>query len=224
LEPRDPHCAWSGGKFVVPSAEERNKLMKTRSTQSNPGKSRKYREMVWRLLPLAALLVLGVAAVSVAFAGSAAGRQAATPQASQNTSTPNVKCVIGLENIKPNSRGTLTLLPTTLQFTAGNKKAEIPIASIQDIYSGQESRQDVSGPVGTMAKAGIPYGGGRFVSLFSHSVEVLTVEYVDSNGGFHGSVFVLAPGKASAYKDQLVAKGAKVNTHVAAPEQKEPKP
>jgi hypothetical protein len=77
---------------------------------------------------------------------------------------------------------------------------------------------------GTLVEAAIPYGGGRVVSLFSHKVDVLTVEYVDSNGGFHGAIFVVPAGKAAAFKDQLVAQGARVSKHVESPEPKEPKP
>lgn len=198
--------------------------MKTRSAQINPGVPSKQREIVRRLLQLGGLLVFAVAVVFVATAASAFSRKLATPQASQSTSIPYVKCVIGLENIKPNTRGTLTLLPTGLEFAAGKNKVDISTASIQDIFAGQESRQDVSGAAGTMAKAAIPYGGGRVVSLFSHKVEVLTVEYVDSNGGFHGTIFVLSAGKATVLRNQLVAQGAKVTTHVGAPEPQEPKP
>jgi hypothetical protein len=137
---------------------------------------------------------------------------------------PGVKCVIGLENIKPGTTGTLASLSAGLEFTAGNKKASITISSIQDVFTGQESRQDVSGMGGTLVEAAIPYGGGRFVSLFSHKVDVLGVEYVDSNGGFHGAIFVISAGKATAFKDQLIAQGAKVSKHVEAPEAKEQKP
>ena len=159
--------------------------------------------------------------VFVATAGSAFSQQLATPQGSQSNSIPHVKCVIGLENIKANAKGTLSLLPNGLEFATGKNKVDISTASMQDIFTGQESRQDVSGPAGTVAKAGIPYGGGRIVSLFSHNVEVLTVEYVDSNGGFHGTVFVLSPGKATVVKNQLVAQGAKVTNHVQPPPQGE---
>jgi hypothetical protein len=137
---------------------------------------------------------------------------------------PDVKCVIGLENIKPGSTGTLTSLPTGLEFATQKKKAAIPISSIQDVFTGRESRQDVSGMGGSLVKAAIPYGGGRVVSLFSHNVDVLAVEYVDSNGGFHGVIFVLSAGKATALKNQLIAQGAKVSTHIEAPEPKEQKP
>jgi hypothetical protein len=136
---------------------------------------------------------------------------------------PDVKCVIGLENIKPGASGTLSSLPTGLEFSTGKKKADITTSSIQDVFTGRESRQDVSGMGGTLVEAAIPYGGGRFVSLFSHKVDVLAVEYVDSNGGFHGAIFVLSAGKATAFKNQLVAQGAKVSTHVEALEPKEQK-
>ena len=182
------------------------------------------REIVRRSLQLFGLLVFAVAGVFVATAASAPSRQLGTPQASQSTSIPHVKCVIGCENIKPNTKGTLSLLPTGLEFATSKNKVDVSTASIQDIFTGQESRQDVSGPAGTLAKAAIPYGGGRIVSLFSHQVEVLTVEYVDSNGGFHGTIFVLPAGKATVLKNQLVAQGAKVTTHVEPPEPKEQKP
>jgi len=190
--------------------------MRTRSAQFNPGVSGKQRKIVRRLLQLAAIGV-----VFVATAASAFSQQLATTRASQTTSIPHVKCVIGLENIKPNIKGTLSLLPNGLEFAAGKNRVDISTASIQDIFTGQESRQDVSGPVGTVAKSGIPYGGGRIVSLFSHNVEVLTVEYVDSNGGFHGTVFVLSPGNATVLKKQLVAQGAKVTNHVQPPPQEQ---
>jgi len=186
--------------------------------------SSKQHDIVRRSLQLVGLLVFAVVGVFVATAALASSRRLATPQAAQSTSIPHVKCVIGLENIKPNTKGTLSLLPTGLEFATGEHKVDISTASIQDILTGQESRQDVSGPAGTLAKAAIPYGGGRIVSLFSHQVEVLTVEYVDSNGGFHGTVFVLPSGKATVLKDQLVAQGAKVTPHVEPPEQKEQKP
>jgi len=173
------------------------------------------------LRQLAGLLVSVIGIVFVATVASAFSQQLATPQGPHSTSIPHVKCVIGLENIKPNTKGTLSLLPNGLEFATGKDKAEISTASIQDIFTGQESRQDVSGPAGTVAKAGIPYGGGRIVSLFSHNVEVLTVEYLDSNGGFHGAVFVLSPGNATAVKNQLVAQGAKVTNHVQPPPQEQ---
>ena len=182
------------------------------------------REIACRSPRLAGLLVAAVAVVLVARASPAYSQQPATAQAPQSNSIPDVKCVIGLETFKPDTKGTLSLLPTGLEFATGKNKADITTASIQDIFTGEESRQDVSGTAGTVAKLAIPYGGGRIVSLFSHGVELLTVDYVDSNGGLHGTIFVLPPGKATELRNQLIAQGANVTTHVEPPEAKEQKP
>jgi hypothetical protein len=181
-------------------------------------------KLVRRSLRLGGLLVLGAGLVVTATAAPSFSRQPATSQNLAGSTIPNVKCVIGLENIKPGAKGTLTSLPAGLEFTAGKKSADIATSSIQDVFTGRESRQDVGGMGGTLVEAAIPYGGGRVVSLFSHKVDVLAVEYVDSNGGFHGALFVLSAGKATEFKNQLVARGAKVSTHVEAPEPKEQKP
>jgi hypothetical protein len=198
--------------------------MKTRSVQIAPRVSRTRGELIRRSLWLGGLLVFGVALILAPTSAPSFSRQSATAQNPPGSTIPDVKCVIGLENIKPGAKGTLTSVPTGLEFTTEKKMAEITTSSIQDIFTGRESRQDVGGMGGTLVETAIPYGGGRFVSLFSHKVDVLTVEYADSKGGFHGAIFVLSAGKATALKNQLVAQGAKVSTHVDAPEPKEQKP
>ena len=198
--------------------------MKARSVQIIPGVQITRGEFVRRLLWLGSLLILGFGLNLTATGAPSFSGQSATLQSSSNSLIPDVKCVIGLENIKPGTTGTLASVSTGLEFTAGKKKAAITISSIQDVFTGRESRQDVSGMGGTLVETAIPYGGGRFVSLFSHKVDVLGVEYVDSNGGFHGAIFVLSAGKATAFKDQLIAQGAKVSKHVEAPDPKEQKP
>jgi hypothetical protein len=185
-------------------------------------------EMQKRPLRLSTLPVLGAVLILTAMAASIT-HSARAQNTLPGNMTPEVKCVIGLENIKPGTTGTLTFLPSGLQFTTEKEKADISVASITDIFTGDESRQDISGMSGTVVKAAIPYGGGRVLSLFSHKVEVLTIEYTDANGGFRGAIFVLGAGKATELKDKLVAEGAKTKDHVApAPppegaDQKEPK-
>jgi hypothetical protein len=198
--------------------------MKTGPTQIIPRVSSTRGELVRRWLWLGGQLVFGAGLVLATTATPLFSQQSATLQNLPSNTIPDVKCVIGLENIKPGAKGTLSSLPTGLEFTTGKKtKADITTSSIQDVFTGQESRQDVSGVGGTLVETAIPYGGGRFVSLFSHKVDVLAVEYVDSNGGFHGAIFVLSAGKAKAFKNQLIAQGAKVSTHEEAPEPKEQK-
>ena len=129
-----------------------------------------------------------------------------------------VKLVIGGETVKNNSVGTLSVLGNSLQFTNGNKKKTMAVdaSSILDISTNEDSRQDITGAA-HFATMAIPYGGGRVLALFSHHVDVLTVEFKDSNGGCHGTVFVLAQGQAAPFKKQLLALGAKATVPLAEP-------
>ena len=82
------------------------------------------------------------------------------------------------------------------------------ISSIQDIFVEDEDKQ-VGGTAMTVAKTAAPYGGGRLVSLFAHKkCDILTVEYLDNNGGFHGAIFQLGKGQGQTFKKDLVANGA----------------
>lgn len=88
---------------------------------------------------------------------------------------------------------------------------EVKIASVQDVFLGEQGRQ-VGGVPMTLGKAAVPFGGGRVVSLFAHKkYDTLTLEYVDANGGVHGAIFQLLKGQAGTLRDELVAKGAHVS-------------
>ena len=144
--------------------------------------------------------------------GQAAGTSPDAPSVVQT----DVKLVIGGETIKNNSKGTLSVVGSSLQFAAGKKKVEVEASSILDISTNEDSRQDITGAA-HLATMAIPYGGGRVLSLFSHRVDVLTVEFKNTNGGYHGAVFVLAQGQAAPFKKQLVAMGAKASLPLAEP-------
>jgi len=65
----------------------------------------------------------------------------------------------------------------------------------------------------TLGKAAAPYGGGRVVSLFSHKkYDILTLEYVDSNGGIHGAIFQLDKGQGEVAKQELTAHGVVISS------------
>jgi hypothetical protein len=130
--------------------------------------------------------------------------------------------VLGLSGVKHNAHGTLTAQASGLNFAAKGAHSTVAIASIQDIFTGQDSRQ-VGGKVLTVAKMGVPYGGGRVLSLFSHEkVDSLTLEYRDTNGALHGTVFSMPLGQAAVLKKQLVALGAHASIPVeSAPEKKD---
>jgi hypothetical protein len=93
---------------------------------------------------------------------------------------------------------------------------EVKASSIQDISTSEDSRQNITGAA-HFATMAIPYGGGRVLSLFSHQVDVLTVEFKDDGGGYHGTVFVLPQGQAAPFKKQLVTMGAKASVPLAEP-------
>ena len=156
-----------------------------------------------------------LAAAPVVFSGQAGGAKSAA----RTMTVPDVQCVIGMNGIKPGIRGTASVYEGALNFVEGKHKASVPVSSITDIYLGNESRQDISGMGGTAVKAAVPYGGGRLLSLFSHQVEVMTVEYTDSDGGFHGAILVFPAGHATAVRDLLVSMGARTTTHAAEPEE-----
>jgi len=162
------------------------------------------------------LFLLAVAAPLTFFPTPARAQAAGTPQAAAGVVQTDVKLVIGGETIKNNSVGTLSVVGSSLQFATGKAKVEVEASSIQDISTNEDSRQDLTGAV-HLATMAIPYGGGRALALFSHQVDVLTVEFKDANGGLHGAVFVLAQGQAAPFKKQLVAMGAKASVPLAEP-------
>jgi len=142
------------------------------------------------------------------------GQAAATPSAAPSVVQTDVKLVMGGVTVKNNSLGTLSVVGSSLQFATAKTKVEVEASSILDISTNEDSRQDITG-VAHLATAAIPYGGGRVLSLFSHKVDVLTVEFKDANGGYHGAVLVLPQGQAASFKKQLVAMGAKASHPLA---------
>src|SRR5437899_4121060 len=120
--------------------------------------------------------------------------------------------LLGFEGAPSNANGTLSIQDDALQFQKGGRPAvQVKIASVQDVFLGEESKQ-VGGLPMTMGKAAVPFGGGRAVSLFSHKkYDTLTLEYIDASGGIHGAIFQLSSGQGEALKNELVAKGAHVS-------------
>ncbi len=149
------------------------------------------------------------------------GQQPEPSPASAVEAVPDATHVLGLENIKRGARGRLALAGNTLRFEVGRATAEVSIPSVQDVFTGQDSRQLVRGKKGTVAKLAMPYGSGRALSLFgSAKIDVLTLEYRDPNGGLHGVIFTLPKGQAAAVKRHLVKQGA----HASMPPQALAKP
>jgi hypothetical protein len=163
------------------------------------------------------LFLLAVGAPLMFFPAPASGQDAGTPQATPSVVQTDVKLVIGGDTIKNNSQGTLSVVGSSLQFVTGKaKKMEVDASSIQDISTNEDSRQNITGAA-HFATMAIPYGGGRVLALFSHKVDVLTLEFKDADGAYHGTVFVLPQGQAAPIKKQLLTMGAKASVPLAEP-------
>lgn len=124
-----------------------------------------------------------------------------------------VRHVLGLDTVKRDAKGTASVDSTKLSFVAGKSRAEIPLASVQDVFTGDDSQRVVRGTLQALSMFA-PYGGGRFLSLFRSKVDLLTIEYRDANGALHGVVLTLPEGKAAVVKKQMVEHGAKTSIPV----------
>lgn len=132
----------------------------------------------------------------------------AAPAFAQDTNTLKAKHVIGLEGVKRNTTGTLTIENGGLNFAKGTTKTAIPASSISEVLQGADTQRAIGGTVGTISMFG-PYGSGRFLSLFRSKIDTLSLTYADTSGAMHGVVFVVPKGKGVDCKRALLAQGAK---------------
>ena len=87
----------------------------------------------------------------------------------------------------------------------------MPLSAIQGAFLSQEDKQ-VGGMPMALVRAATPYGGGRVISLFAHKkYDFMTLEYFDSNGGLHGTIYQLNKGQGQVLADELGAKGVHVS-------------
>ncbi len=128
----------------------------------------------------------------------------------------NARHVIGLENVKRNRAGKLTVQNGVMQFEAGTTDAKVPAAAIDDLSVGSETTQ-AGGKAGTVARTAAlaaPYDSGAALSLLMRTkVDILTVSYRDSGGGLHAAILALPRSQAEQERAQLIAAGA----HSSAP-------
>ena len=62
-----------------------------------------------------------------------------------------------------------------------------------------------------LTQAAAPYGGGRIIALMSHKkYDTVTLEYRDSDGGFHGAIFQLEKGQGQALRSELDTKAGRM--------------
>ena len=173
-------------------------------------------DIPWYRTPNASLLIrrsaLAAAILLIWYTALAMAQNASQPTNSNTPSSIRATHLLGFEGAPSNASGTLSIQDDSLQFQKNGKPAvQIKIASVQDVFVGEQSRQ-VGGTAMTLGKAAAPFGGGRVVSLFAHkNYDTLSLEYVDANGALHGSIFELDKGQAEAFRNELAAKGAHVS-------------
>lgn len=174
--------------------------------------------MASRLAPVTSRqLGLGLACITL-FVWLCAVSMSQTQRGAENPAPGaaiHVTHVLGFEGAGRNATGDLRIQDGAVRFQRdGVLTAEVKTSSIREIFVEDEDKQ-VGGTVMTLGKAAAPYGGGRVVSLFAHKkYDLLTVEYIDSNGGCHGAIFQLVKGQGQSFKKDLVAHGA----HLTSPE------
>jgi hypothetical protein len=138
-------------------------------------------------------------------------KPAAPPAASLVDGTAkNVVHIMGLDGVTRNAKGELSIRAGVVEFSGHGThgKGQFNISSIQDVFTGEDSKQ-VGGTALNVVKMAAPFGSGRALSLFAHQkVDNLTIEYRDANNGFHGVIFVLPRGAAALVKNELIAQGA----------------
>lgn len=105
--------------------------------------------------------------------------------------------VFGLPDAKAKDKGTLTLTAAGLSFTGKASRSMIPRQSVIAVSAGNQ-RVELWGVKGQILRAVIPDGGGvAAAAVMHHRVDMLTVEFVDGRGGYHGAVFFLPANEAT---------------------------
>jgi hypothetical protein len=142
---------------------------------------------------------------------------AACALAQQTSPPPHFRHVLGLDNVKHNASGLMTIEKGVMKFKAGKTEANVPTASIDDIFVGTETTQGggTAGKVVKTAAIAAPFGSGKALTLLMRTkVDILTVVYKGAGGEVHGVIFALPKGLAESTRAQLVAAGA----HMSAPQ------
>lgn len=112
--------------------------------------------------------------------------------------TQKAQHAYGLPELKPKTKGSLTVDNTGITFTSKSGQYAIPWAEVAAVSSGNE-RVELWGTTGRIVRMVIPNGGGlAAAAVMHHKVNQLTVEFHDTRGAYHGAVFFL-PGSDAAH-------------------------
>jgi hypothetical protein len=122
-----------------------------------------------------------------------------------------------MPEISAKENGTLTITPEQFTFTGKSGSATIEGPSIVALSAGNE-RVELWGMKGRLMRMAVPYGGGAaFATFMHHQRDMLTVEFVDSHGGYHGSVFFLPGNEAEQALRAITPSGVEHHEVSSAP-------
>ena len=103
----------------------------------------------------------------------------------------SVRVLIGFPGFAPNVRGSLTISPTTITFADDVRSVSVNRKLVTRISDGDETIE-TGGLGGKLLRAAIPYGGGYVLgTITQQKVNLLTLEFLDPRGEYHGAVLVL---------------------------------
>lgn len=120
-------------------------------------------------------------------------------------SSIDVHHVYGFPDAKAKEKGTLTVNANGVSFVGKSGQAMISSSSILAVESNNQ-RVELWGMKGSILRKAIPLGGGLVAATFMHHrVDMLTVEFTDRMGAYHGAVFFL-PAKEADKAIQAFAK------------------
>jgi hypothetical protein len=142
--------------------------------------------------------------------GVLAASSFAQQSAQQTAVDAPVKVVVikGLAGVKDNTQGTLVIGDGSMHFVHEAVRSDLAANTIEDVVTGDDSQRVIRGTLGTLSWF-VPYGGGRFLSLFRTKLDSVTIKYRDADGGLHGAIFTMPVGQAEVIKKDLLAQGAK---------------
>ncbi len=120
--------------------------------------------------------------------------------------------IAGLSGTTSNLKGDLSLSQTALRFTSAGSHVEIPVSHIEAISIGDE-RVETGGGAGLILRLAAPPLG----AVTQKSIDLLTIEYRDEDGGYHGTVLAASKDVAERLKGQLSARLTTVNETLTPP-------
>lgn len=121
-----------------------------------------------------------------------AGKQPAGSQpAITEWSSAQAEHIYGFPEVKAKDKGTLQITAQALSFSSKTGSAAIPLSSILAVDSGKE-RVELWGVKGQLLRMAMPNGSGLLAAtVMHHRIDMLTVEFLDPQNGYHAAVFLL---------------------------------